>query len=121
MLDPDGLCRRPLDGGVQPEVFCYEPECVGKGDTCCRVIAQAADAADPVVQALQADYRVENVEAELGRMLEALEQQEKALVQQQAKVSGLESQLSSLREALMTPTEPPNWWAPVQHFARCCH
>jgi transcriptional regulator with GAF, ATPase, and Fis domain len=82
------------------EVFCYEPECVGKGDARCRVIARAADAADPAVQALQADYRVENVEAELGRMLEALEQQAKALAQQQAKVSVLEAQLSSLREAL---------------------
>jgi DNA-binding NtrC family response regulator len=82
------------------EVFCYEQECVGKGDACCRVIARAADAANPQVQALRADYRVENVEAELGRVLEALEQQAKALAQQQAKVSSLESQLSSLREAL---------------------
>jgi transcriptional regulator with GAF, ATPase, and Fis domain len=73
---------------------------VGKGDARCRVIAQTADAANPAVQALQADYRVENVEAELGRMLEALEQQSQALAQQQAKVSALESQLSSLCEAL---------------------
>jgi len=82
------------------EVFCYEPACVGKGDAHCRVIAQAADAADPAVQALKADYRVENVEAELGRVLEALEQHAKALAQQQAKVSALESQLLSLREVL---------------------
>ena len=82
------------------EVFCYEPECVGKGDARCRVIAQAADAADPAVQALKDDYRVENVEAELGRVLEALEQHAKALAQQQAKVSALESQLFSLREVL---------------------
>jgi two-component system, NtrC family, response regulator HydG len=82
------------------EVFCYEPECVGKGDAHCRVIARAADAADPAVQALKADYRVENVEAELGRVLEALEQHAKALAQQQAKVSALESQLLSLREVL---------------------
>jgi transcriptional regulator with GAF, ATPase, and Fis domain/predicted hydrocarbon binding protein len=82
------------------EVFCYEPECVGKGDARCRVIAQAADVADLTVQALKADYRVENVEAELRRLLEALEQQAKALAQQQAKVSILETQLSSLREVL---------------------
>jgi DNA-binding NtrC family response regulator len=82
------------------EVFYYEPECVGKGDVRCRVIGRATDAADPAVRALQADYHVENVEAELGRVLEALEQQAKALAQQQAKVSALESQLSSLREAL---------------------
>jgi hypothetical protein len=54
-------------------VFCYEQACVGKGDACCRVIARAADATDPQVRALQADYRVENVEAELGRLLEALD------------------------------------------------
>jgi hypothetical protein len=82
------------------EVFCYEPECVGKGDARCRVIAQAADAADPAVYARQDDYRVENVEAELGRVLEALEQQAKALAQQRARVSVLEAQLSSLREVL---------------------
>jgi DNA-binding NtrC family response regulator len=82
------------------EVFCYEQACVGKGDACCRVIARAADTADPQVQALKADYHVENVEAELGRVLEALEQHAKALARQQAKVSALESQLSSLREAL---------------------
>jgi transcriptional regulator with GAF, ATPase, and Fis domain len=64
------------------------------------VIAQAADAASPAVQALQDDYRVENVDAELRRVLEALEQQAKALAQQQAKVSALEAQLSSLREVL---------------------
>lgn len=81
------------------EVFCYEPECVGKGDTHCRVIGQTADATDPTGRALQDDYRVENVEAELGRMLEALDQHAKALAQQQAKVSVLEAQLSSLREA----------------------
>ncbi|HMB91718.1 MAG TPA: sigma-54-dependent Fis family transcriptional regulator [Rhodothermales bacterium] len=82
------------------EVFYYEPECVGKGDTRCRVIAHAADAADPAVQALKDSYRVENVEVELGRMLEALEQHAKALAQQQVKVSALESQLSSLRTVL---------------------
>src|SRR6266571_4197817 len=75
------------------EVFCYEPECVGKGDGHCRVIGQAADTADPKVRALQDDYRVENIGAELGRVLEALDQQAKALAQQQAKVSALESQL----------------------------
>jgi transcriptional regulator with GAF, ATPase, and Fis domain len=82
------------------EVFCYEPECVGKGDARCRVIAQAADAANPAVQALKDDYRVESVEAELRRVLEALEQHAKALAQQQAKVSALESQIFSLREVL---------------------
>jgi transcriptional regulator with GAF, ATPase, and Fis domain len=82
------------------EVFYYEPECVGKGDARCRVIAHVADTDDPAVQALKDDYRVENVEAELGRVLEALEQHAKALTQQQAKVSALESQLSSLRVVL---------------------
>ena len=82
------------------EVFYYEQACVGKGDACCRVIGRAADEADPQVQALKADYRVENVEAELGRVLEALDQHVKALAQQQAKVSALESQLLSLREVL---------------------
>jgi hypothetical protein len=54
------------------EVFYYEQECVGKGDARCLVIGRAADETNPEVWALKADYRVGHVEAELGRLLEAL-------------------------------------------------
>jgi len=86
------------------EVFCYEQECVGKGDARCLVIGRAADEADPEVWALKADYRVENVEAELGRLLEALDQHTRALERQQAKVNALESQIIHLREAINEAT-----------------
>jgi two-component system response regulator HydG len=86
------------------EVFCYEQECVGKGDARCLVIGRAADEADPVVWALKADYRVENVEAELGGLIEALDQHTRALERQQAKVNALESQIIHLREAINEAT-----------------
>jgi two-component system, NtrC family, response regulator HydG len=86
------------------EVFYYEQECVGKGDARCLVIGRAADEADPAVWALKADYRVENVEVELGRLLEALDRQTKALERQQAEVSALESQIIHWREAINEST-----------------
>ena len=86
------------------EVFYYERECVGKGDGRSPVIGRAADEADPAVRALKATYRVEHVEAEWGRLLDALEEQAKAVAQQQAKVSALESQVSAWREMISDTT-----------------
>jgi two-component system response regulator HydG len=82
------------------DVFYYETECVGKGDARCLVVGGAADGADERVCQLRAEYEGENIHAELGHLLAALDQQEKDLKRQQLKVSALESQLVSLREAI---------------------
>lgn len=82
------------------DVYCYEQECVGKGDGRCVVIARAADGPNQQMQALKADYESDNIQAELGRLLEALDSHQKELKRQQDHVTVLESQLRSLREAI---------------------
>jgi two-component system response regulator HydG len=82
------------------EVYYSEKECVGKGDARCLVIARAAIESGEQMRALKADDEEENIQAELGRLLEALDRREKDLKHQEAKVSVLESQLIALREAI---------------------
>jgi len=82
------------------DVWCEEKECIGKGDGRCLVIARAANQSGEEMRALKVDDKEEDVHAELRRLLEALDRREKDLKRQQIKVSTLESQLSSLREAI---------------------
>lgn len=82
------------------DVFYYETECVGKGNARCLVLGRAAHESDETVRALKADYEGNDIHAELGHLLEVLDQREKDLKRQEAKVNALESQLSSLREAI---------------------
>lgn len=82
------------------DVVYYETECVGKGDARCVVVGRAADESDEQIHTIKSHYERENVHAELGQLLAALDQHEKDLNRQQARVSVLESQLVSLREAM---------------------
>ncbi len=80
---------------------CYsEKECIGKGDARCLVVARVLHKSDEQVDALKADDEEENIEVELRRLLEALDRREKDLKRQEMKVSTLESQLMTLREAI---------------------
>jgi transcriptional regulator with PAS, ATPase and Fis domain len=82
------------------DVWCEEKECVEKGDARCLAIARAAHESGEQMRALKADDEEENIQAELGRLLEAFDRREKDLKRQEAKVSVLESQLMMLREAI---------------------
>ncbi len=86
------------------DVFYYETECVGKGDARCLVLGRVADTSDVQLCALKSDYGGENIHGELGGLITALDQREKDLTRQQIKVSTLESQLVSLREAIRIST-----------------
>ena len=82
------------------EVYYSEKECVGKGDARCLIIARTAIDSSEQTRVLKADDEEENIQIELGRLLEALDRREKDLQHQEAKVSVLESQLITLREAI---------------------
>ena len=82
------------------DVYCYEQECVAKGDARCLVVARSADKADEQMHALKADYQSDNIQAELGRLLEALERHQKDLKRKEDHVTVLESQIRSFREAI---------------------
>jgi len=82
------------------DVYCYEKECVGKGDEQCVLIARAADGVNQQMQALKADSESDGIQAELGCLLEALDSHQKELKCQQDHVTVLESQLRSWREAI---------------------
>jgi transcriptional regulator with GAF, ATPase, and Fis domain len=64
---------------------------------------------------------VEHVEAELGRLLEALDQHTKALERQQAKVNALESQIIHLREAINEATGAEEIVGTSTAFRRVIH
>jgi two-component system response regulator HydG len=82
------------------DVWCGEKECVGKGDARCLVIARAANESGEQMRPFRADDEEEDIQAELGRLLDALDRREQDLKRQEAKVSTLESQLITLREAI---------------------
>jgi transcriptional regulator with GAF, ATPase, and Fis domain len=87
------------------EVSYSEQECVGKGDARCLIIARAAIESDEQMRTIKTDVEEENLEAQLSRVLDALDRREKDLKHQEAKVSVLESQLMALCEAVKEPAD----------------
>lgn len=85
------------------EVSYSEKECVGKGDARCLIIARAAIESDEQMGTVKTDDEEENLQAQLSRVLDALDRREKDLKHQEAKVSVLESQLMALCEAVKEP------------------
>ena len=82
------------------EVCCFETECVGKGDARCLVEVRATAALNDQQRALAEYHRPANINAEFQRLLDELEQREKALAAQQERAQSLESHVLYLREAL---------------------
>jgi DNA-binding NtrC family response regulator len=87
-------------------VYSFEVECVGKGDARCRVVSKPAAALDESERALLAFYQEDDVEAELRRLLEALETNAKELARRERKVRALESQIVYLQEAINEEHNP---------------
>jgi two-component system, NtrC family, response regulator HydG len=82
------------------EVFYYEKECLGKGDTRCFVVGIPADDTIEEARTLKALYNVENIETELSRLVVSLEQHARALQAERENVGSLEIQVAHLQEAI---------------------
>jgi two-component system response regulator HydG len=82
------------------EVFYYEKECLGKGDKRCFVVGIPGDDKIEEARNLKALYKVENIEAELSRLVVSLEQNARELQSEREKVGSLEIQVGHLQEAI---------------------
>jgi len=82
------------------DVWCFEKECVGKGDARCLVESRATADLSEQIRSL-ADYRQpDNIDAEFQRLLNDLEQRGKELAAQEERATALESHVLYLQEVI---------------------
>jgi len=93
------------------DVFCFETECVGRGDARCYAVARSVvDSANEAAQIAVEQYHIDDFESQLprivderanvNRLLKELDERAKELAEQAARVQALESQVVYLQEAI---------------------
>jgi len=82
------------------EVYSFETECVGQGDTRCLVEAHALPAQSDEMGELLEYHRPYNIDAEFKQLLNELELRQKELCAQAERAKALESQVLYLQEII---------------------
>jgi len=82
------------------EVRVFEKECVGKGDSKCRVVGTVLDKKNDELESLMEHYKEENFHIEMQKLLNKLEENSLDLELQLERVRKLEYQVNYLQETL---------------------
>jgi|SRR5262245_61232280 len=82
------------------EVYAFEKECIGKGDTRCLVEARATTDFSDQMCTLVEYHQPDNIDAEFQRLLNDLEERQKKLTAQEEHAKVLESHVLYLQEVL---------------------
>jgi two-component system response regulator HydG len=93
------------------DVFCFETECLGRGDARCYAVARSlGDSKNEAMQMAFEQYHIADFEAQLprivderanvNRLLKELDERARELAEQAARVQALESQVVYLQESI---------------------